>query len=232
MSALAYDPSTDFDRHYTLAAARRIVRFVRPSDRVLEVGCARGLMTQRLAARAAHVDAIDVDAEHLAVATALGLENAAFEQVAIEQLPAAATYDHVVLASVLGEVDDPGAVLAACAAHLGPGGMLHVTSNNPESLHRLLALEMGLLDAAADLSARNASLGVRRLLAADEIAGMGARAGLVELHREALLVKPLTNAQLAAFPDDVIAGLDRLARHLPEHGAQTYLVLAPEACDD
>jgi 2-polyprenyl-3-methyl-5-hydroxy-6-metoxy-1,4-benzoquinol methylase len=229
VTALAYDPTTDFDRHYTLAAARRIVRFVRPADRVLEVGCARGLMTARLAARAAHVHAIDVDAEHLAVARGLGLEDVSFERVAIEQLPAGATYDHVVLASVLGEVEDPGAVLAACAARLGPGGMLHVTSNNPESLHRLLALELDLLADPAELSARNAALGVQRLLSANEIAGLGARAGLVELHREALLVKPLTNAQLASFPDDVIAGLDGLARHLPEHGAQTYLVLAPEA---
>jgi 2-polyprenyl-3-methyl-5-hydroxy-6-metoxy-1,4-benzoquinol methylase len=229
MTALAYDPTTDFDRHYTLAAARRIVRFVRPADRVLEIGCARGLMTERLAARAAHVHAIDVDAEHLKVAAALGLENVAFAEVAIEQLPSGAAYDHVVLASVLGEVGDPGAVLAVCAARLGPGGMLHVTSNNPESLHRLLALEMGLLGDAASLSARNTDLGVRRLLAADEIAGLAARAGLVELHREALLVKPLTNAQLASLPEELIAGLDGLARHLPEHGAQTYLVLAPEA---
>lgn len=229
MTALAYDPTTDFDRHYTLAAARRIVRFVRPADRVLEVGCARGLMTARLAARAAHVDAIDVDASHLGAAAALGMENVAFAHVAIEQLPPGARYDHVVLASVLGEVADPGAVLAACAARLGPGGMLHVTSNNPESLHRLLALEMDLLADPAALSARNSELGVQRLLAADEIAGLGARAGLVELHREALLVKPLTNAQMASFPDELIAGLDGLARHLPGHGAQTYLVLAPEA---
>ena len=44
-----YDPDTDFDSRYTMATVRRIAERVAPGDRVLELGCATGLMTGHLA---------------------------------------------------------------------------------------------------------------------------------------------------------------------------------------
>jgi 2-polyprenyl-3-methyl-5-hydroxy-6-metoxy-1,4-benzoquinol methylase len=228
VSAAAYAPDLDFDRHYTAAATRRILPFLRPGDRVLELGCATGAMTAALAERCFWVDGVDLGASYLAAARARDIVNAGFHLRSAET-PPLGRYDHVVMTSLLGEVDDPGALFEVAASRLGPGGLVHVTSNNPRSLHRLLAVEMGLIGDEAALSDRNTAFGVRRLLSAQELRTLAAAAGLVELHREGIMAKPLTNEQLAVLPEDVIAGLDRLVRHLPEHGAMTYAIYAPSA---
>jgi peptidoglycan hydrolase-like protein with peptidoglycan-binding domain len=51
----------------------------------------------------------------------------------------------------------------------------------------------------------------------------------IRIGSEGVIVKPLTNAQMAGLDDSVIEGFDRLARLLPQHGAINYLIFVDEA---
>jgi 2-polyprenyl-3-methyl-5-hydroxy-6-metoxy-1,4-benzoquinol methylase len=223
-----FDPDTDFDRHYARLTARRIRPWLRPGDRLLELGCATGLMTSLLAGRVAHVDAVDRSAGFLARAAARDLPNATFHRALVEEVEPAGPYDHVVAAALLNELEDPAGVLRRCRGWVGRGGLVHVTMTNPRSLHRLLAVEMGLLAALDADSARGATYDTRQLADGPGLERLGAAAGLRCLHREPVLLKPLANAQLEAFGDAVVEALDRIAHLLPEHGAITYAVFSPE----
>jgi cyclopropane fatty-acyl-phospholipid synthase-like methyltransferase len=61
-----YDPDTDFDVRYTMATVRRIATRVAAGDRVLELGCATGLMTAHLADQGARVTGVDRSGPYLA----------------------------------------------------------------------------------------------------------------------------------------------------------------------
>ena len=75
-----YDPDTDFDRHYTLATARRIRERLAAGAQVLELGCATGLMTSVIANGTVNVLGIDRSSEYLERASARGLPGAQLSQ--------------------------------------------------------------------------------------------------------------------------------------------------------
>lgn len=219
-----YDPDADFDARYTLATGRSIARWLRPHESVLELGCATGLMTTLLAGEGRRVTGLDRSADYLARAAARDLDGCDFLVGDLDALPDLGRFHQVVLTNVLHEVADPTAVLRRVAqAHVVPGALVHVSLQNPRSLHRLVALEMGLIDDLHAIADRGRRYGTQRLLDADGIAAMGGGAGLRAIAREGVFLKPLPNDTLAALPAPVLDGLERAARHLPEHGALNLL---------
>ncbi len=221
----AYDPDVDFDRHLTLATARRIRRFLRPGERVLELGCATGLMTAELAQADVRITAVERSERFLARARARQVAGADFHHGTVESFATDERFDHVVATQLLNELDDPLDALRRWAELLGPSGLVHLSLANPRSLHRLIALDLGLIDDLDALSERGARLGTRGILDADGLVALGRRAGLRAVHREGVLLKPFTQEHMAALPDEIVEGLDRACRHLPDNGAVNYVVL-------
>ena len=224
-----YDPDTDFDRHYTVATGTRIRRWFRPGDAVLELGCATGLMTSLFAERDVRVDAVERTEAYHARAVARGLPGVTFHLADIDDFRSEVRFQHVVAAHLINELPDPLALLRRIRGEfLAPGGLVHVSLTNPYSLHRLVAMEMGLLESASGLSDRGRSLATVEIFDADRLEALGAEAGLTCVHREPVLLKPFTNAQLETLPEDVVAGLDRVARRFPEHGALNYAIFVSD----
>jgi len=220
-----YDPDVDFDRWYTLATAREIRRWVRPEDAVLELGCATGLMTAELSGRGAAVTGVDHSPSFLERARARDLPGVELIEHDIVSLAIDQRFDHVVLANVVHEVPEPAALFGTAAAHLRPGGLLHVTLQNPRSIHRLVGLELGQIDDLCQLSPRGEALDTVAIVDADHLESLGRAAGLVPIHRGGVMIKPLPNALMETLPDEVIEGFIRAARHLPANAAMNYLVM-------
>jgi trans-aconitate methyltransferase len=221
-----YDPDTDFDLRFTRATGDRIARWLRPGDRVLELGCATGAMTAYFAGDDRPVLAVDHAEAYLATARRRGLPGVRWLHADLADLPPTGEHDHVVLANVLHELEDPGAMLAQVAAeHLPAGGIVHVSLQNPLSLHRLVALEMGLIDSLTEIAANGHRYATRRLYTWQDLAALGAGAGLELVHREGVMLKPLPNDAMAALDPDVLDGFVAAARHLPDHCAMNLLHL-------
>jgi 2-polyprenyl-3-methyl-5-hydroxy-6-metoxy-1,4-benzoquinol methylase len=214
---LVYDPETDFDAVYTRETATALRRSLRSADRVLELGCATGLMTSLLAPHVAGILAIDHSAAYLARAAQRGLVNARFRLGDLDAYVDEDRYDHVLLTNVLHEVADPVACLRRAAGLLRPHGVVHVSLQNPRSLHRLVALELGLIDDLCAISDRGARYGTRSLWTAEEVVAMARSADLRCVHREGILLKPLPNAGMAALEPRLVEGFGLAAHHLPEH---------------
>jgi SAM-dependent methyltransferase len=91
----------------------------RPGERILDLGCGDGALTEKLAASGCDVVAVDASPEQVAAARARGLD--ARVQRA-EALPFAAEFDAVLSNAVLHWVKDQPAALAAIHRALKPGG--------------------------------------------------------------------------------------------------------------
>jgi SAM-dependent methyltransferase len=177
-------------------------------------------MTTLLAGEGRRVLGVDRSRPYLERARARALPHADFVTGDLEGLGDLGRFDHVVLANVAHELGDPVAVLSHVARSLtAEGALVHVSLPNPRSLHRLVAMEMGLIDRLDVLAERNVRFGTRRHYAAGEVLALAAASGLELAAREGVFLKPLPNDAMAALPADVLDGFERAARHLPEHGA-------------
>ena len=104
-------------------------------SRVLDVGCGAGLLSEALARSGAQVTAIDLAPDLIKVAKLHRLESGVevdYRLQSAEALAAEApaSFDAVTCMEMLEHVPDPGAILAACAALLKPGGRLVVSTLN------------------------------------------------------------------------------------------------------
>ncbi|MBM3503053.1 MAG: class I SAM-dependent methyltransferase [Alphaproteobacteria bacterium] len=220
-----YDPDADFDRWFTKFTADRIRRWLRPPDRVLEMGAATGLMTAMIAPLVNSITSVERSPAYVDKLRSRGLSNVAVHQGDAENFSSDATFNHVVATSLFGNLSDQRRFLRNMRPLLSGGGLVHVTVNNPRSLHRLLAVEMGLIASFHDLSAANVRHGTRPF-DREEVERIAASAGFQVVHREGILLKPLPNDAMARLTDQLIEALDRIAHHLDEYAAIQYFVLA------
>lgn len=222
-----YDPDLDFDAVYTRATGTAIAHWVRPADRLLELGCATGLMTTAFAAAGARITAVEKSAGYLERLAARELPHvtALHRDLELEGWPEVGGFDHVVATSLIHELTDPAAFLREAAARLAPGGALHVSVPNPRSLHRLVALEMGWIEDLHALSDRQHQYETLRMMGRADIEAHAVAAGLRIAHHEGVVVKPLPNAQMAALPPEVLEGFVRAARQVPELCAMDLYLL-------
>lgn len=112
----------------------RIEAYLDPNQHVLEIGCGTGALTERLAARAARVDAIDVSADMLEEARKNLTERGLLDRVQLTRIDALAldhhfvpqTFDIIVSSLVFSELSNPSQeyVLRLCHALLKPEGAL------------------------------------------------------------------------------------------------------------
>ncbi len=222
-----YDPDTDFDRWYTLATGRAIAEWVKPDDRVLEMGCATGLMTSVLATK----DALIVGVDHSSAYIAKARERCPHCGFVCSDIASEGFYDdpnawdHIVATNVIHELSDPGAFLRHCHTELRPDGLLHLASQNPHSIHRLVALEMGLINDLCEVSDRGQQWATLRLFTAVELEAMAVDAGFTLIEHQGIMLKPLPNDLMATLPDAVLEGFVRAARHFSRDCAVNYLTL-------
>lgn len=103
--------------------------------RVLDVGCGGGLLSEALAKAGAQVTAIDLAPELINVARLHRLESGVQVDYRLQSVEALAgempgAFDAITCMEMLEHVPDPGAIIAACARLLRPGGRLLLSTLN------------------------------------------------------------------------------------------------------
>lgn len=137
-------------------------------------------------------------------------------------------FDMILLSSFLHERSDPVAVLRAVRALCGVDTVVHVNVPNARSLHRLLAVAMGLIDSPYDLSPTQRRLQQSHTFDVAALERLLAQAGFRVVDSGSYFVKPFTHAQMEAMLErgiidaSVLDGLDALARDLPGFGSEIY----------
>lgn len=142
--------------------------------------------------------------------------------------PNGAAADLLIVSGVVHETGEPEALLQAGLRWLKPGGHLLVSVPNALSFHRLLAVQMGLIEAPEVLSERNRQLGQPRVYRPQDLRDMVAGLGLDEVALDGYLFKPFTHAQMARLMPSLgergVQGLIELGRRFPLQAAEIALL--------
>jgi SAM-dependent methyltransferase len=137
--------------------------------------------------------------------------------------------DFIVCSGLLNEIERPENILRAARSLLGASGIVHVNVPNALSLHRRLARAMGLIATENELTARNRQLAQYRVFDLDGLMGLAASAGFRVVEKGGYFIKPFTHAQMqslgSVLSKDVLDGLWRLGRELPELASEIYVNL-------
>lgn len=142
--------------------------------------------------------------------------------------PGGPAADLLIVSGVIHETAEPEALLQAGLRWLRPGGHLLVSVPNALSFHRLLAVQMGLIEAPEALSERNRQLGQPRVFRPQDLRDIVSALGLTEISLEGYLFKPFTHAQMALLLPSLgargVQGLIDLGRAFPMQSAEICLL--------
>jgi 2-polyprenyl-3-methyl-5-hydroxy-6-metoxy-1,4-benzoquinol methylase len=207
----------------------------RPAQ-VLEVGCGRDTLANhwREARRFTIVEPAAAFAAGAREDTA-GRQDVEVIEATLEQAAAELTggYDLVLVSSLLHEVADADALMAAVFAVCGPDTLVHVNVPNARSFHRLLALEMGLIPSPGELSAAQIALQQQRTFTAETLESLTTAHGFSVVERGAYFVKPFTHGQMQDLQENgflspaMLEGLWGMAKHIPDLGSEIFVNLRP-----
>jgi len=135
--------------------------------------------------------------------------------------------DVVICSGVLHEVPSAHTLLEAMRATMGRHSLLHVNVPNATSLHRRLALAMGLIPSLDTISARNVQLQQHRVYDFRSLSADIERAGLRIEGKGGYLVKPFTHAQMESIAsllgEAVLDGLFELGKREPDLACEIFV---------
>ncbi len=114
-------------------------------QRVLDIGCGGGILTEGLAQAGAEAMGIDLSDELIEIAELHGLEsgvNAQYRTISAEALAEEqpASFDHITCMEMLEHVPDPAAIIRAAATLVKPGGLVFFSTLNRVPKAYLLAI--------------------------------------------------------------------------------------------
>jgi SAM-dependent methyltransferase len=197
------------------ASAPRILNQLAPGERVLEMGYGDGLLTAELVRRGLALELLEGSPLLSEEAKRRHGDKITVHRGMFEDFAAGPIYDSVLALHVIEHVSEPVTTLRQIARWLRPGGKLILVVPNRSSVHRDVALRMGLIGALDELSPRDLLVGHLRvydfaMLEAD-LAGAGFR---VE-HRFGSFLKTVPNSMMMNYPEALLNALDAISDSLP-----------------
>jgi SAM-dependent methyltransferase len=223
--ARVYDPSTpatSFD-WYLKRFQRDAMRDWLAGDSLLELGCATGELTSLLAPFARDYAVLEGAVQNIEV-TRRRVPSVRFVHGRWEEADVDGAFTDIVCSGVLEHVADADVVLGRCHGWLGPGGRLHVCVPNGLSLHRQVAVELGMLGVPWEVNDQDRAQGHWRNYTIDTLQRDLRCAGWVVRHWEGIGLKPAPGPEMLAWPPELLQALNRVAKRLGSVGAELYVV--------
>ena len=196
--------------------------------RVLELGSGDGVWTEAVIERFGESFVVDGSESLLRDARArfgdqLNIYESYFETFVP---PESITFDTILATHILEHVDDPALVLKRTRNWLSPGGRVIVVVPNATSLHRRIGVRMGILESVYQLSERDHVVGHQRVLDLPALRELATTAGFEIVAERGFMIKVLSNAQMADFPEELIRAFVDVSEELPpEFSCNVALVL-------
>ena len=232
-----YLEEMEFERHLIDARQRCCLDFLGDAScrTVLEVGCGPHLLLDRISLEEAGIERwvivepstlyADVAKERFGSMRQLDVVTGYLEATVSELASFAPQgYDAVLLSGLLHETTEPQGLLEAAVGLTRSGGSLLVNVPNARSMHRLLAVELGLIDRPDALSQRNQELGQSFVYDRESLVELVERVGLVEPQFSGYMLKLFTNDQMRQvielLGERLVEGLIRIGQRFPEQAAE------------
>jgi 2-polyprenyl-3-methyl-5-hydroxy-6-metoxy-1,4-benzoquinol methylase len=184
---------------------------------VLEMGYGEGNFTQELVNRGFKPTVLDGSEVLLKKAKQLHGDKVAVASALFEEYKPEVKYDCVLATHVLEHVDDPVVLLKEMKNWIHEKGKIIIIVPNKESLHRQLAVIMGLQPALDTLGARDKLVGHQRVYSIDTLSEDVKKSGLNVLESAGFFLKTLPNSMMLDYSKELVIALNRVSPLMPKN---------------
>lgn len=138
-------------------------------------------------------------------------------------------YDFIVLSSLLHEVEEPERLLKAIYHVCSDETIVHINVPNANSLHRLLAKEMGLIQDVHELSDLQKTMQRNSVFDLDSLCEIVKKCGFEVLQKGTYFPKLLSAGQMEKMlqqgivKEDIFDGLNKMIKYVPEFGSEIFV---------
>ncbi len=207
--------------NYSFQIARRYIT----GERLLELGPAEGVMTERLASLGKKMTLVEGSGlfcddlrKRFPQATVV---HALFEEFAPRE-----PFDTIILGHVLEHVQDPVAILKRVKQWLAPdSGQVFAAVPNARSLHRQAAVIMGLLTQEDSLNEMDVHHGHRRVFNPESFRNAFYQAGMTIDVFGGYWMKPVANKQIeATWTPEMLDAFMQLGERYPDIAGEIYVI--------
>jgi 2-polyprenyl-3-methyl-5-hydroxy-6-metoxy-1,4-benzoquinol methylase len=223
-AARHYDIPNDFEQ-VNIQLASRLIRPLCEGKTVLEVGCGSGEMTGELAACSKALTIVEPATSFYRMVRERFQDSVTAYNCFLEDISCPATYDVIVMASLLHHIEDPPAFLGSVRKFCHAGTLVIATVPNVGSLHRQIGVRAGLIRDVHDDSERN--LRYRQFGKFDlaTLRGLFTEAGFAVEQAFGYMLKPFSSEQMMSLQLDakIIDALFDMGRDFPELSSQLFL---------
>jgi len=199
--------------------------------RVLELGYGDGTWTEQLIQRYGVSYVVDASQKLLDQAKHLyGPKIHCFLSLFEEFSPPKDLFFNTIVAThVLEHVDDPVFLLRCCKNWLALDGVILIIVPNATSIHRELAVMMGIQKSVYDFSPRDIEVGHQRVYDLPLLRSHVQDAGYDILLERGLFLKTLPNCMMTSFSQDLLKALIDISDRMPiEWMANLAMLIKPK----
>ena len=138
-------------------------------------------------------------------------------------------YDMVICSSLLHEVEKPIELLHSIEKICNDKTVVHINVPNANSMHRLIALESGIISDTHDMSERNKTLQQNNVFDLEKLKQLVEKTQLSVIQGGAYFVKPFTHAQMYEMlkhdiiNEEILDGLYNIGKYMPDLGSEIYV---------
>jgi 2-polyprenyl-3-methyl-5-hydroxy-6-metoxy-1,4-benzoquinol methylase len=183
---------------------------------VLEMGYGEGNFTEELVKRGFNPTVLDGSDLLLKKAKGLFGDKIKTAHSLFEEYVPADTFDYVLATHVLEHVDDPVALLKEMKKWINPRGKIIIIVPNRESIHRQLAVIMGLQPELDTLGERDKLVGHQRVYSLGSLQNDVADAGLKITETAGFFLKTLPNSMMLGYSKELIMALNKISPAMPK----------------
>jgi len=192
-----------------------LLRRIPVGSRVLELGYGDGLVTAALAKSGCELTILEgagtlVDRARQ-IHPSIKCVHSLFEDFRTDQ-----AYDIILASHVLEHVDDPPTILRLISSWLVESGKIIIVVPNRNSLHRQLAVVMGLQPELDTLSKRDLMVGHQRVYSLQILQDHIRGAGLTPIDSAGFFLKVLPNSMMLEYSRELLWGLNAISPFLPK----------------
>jgi 2-polyprenyl-3-methyl-5-hydroxy-6-metoxy-1,4-benzoquinol methylase len=141
-------------------------------------------------------------------------------------------YDLILLSGLLHEVPDPLRILEQVKVYCHEKTIVHINVPNANSMHRLLAVEMGIIENVYQTSPLQQTLKQPRIFDLKQLSSLSKEAGFQVIQTGSYFVKPFTHQQMIGLinqgilTEKMLDGFWGLSKYYPDSGSEIFANLS------
>jgi SAM-dependent methyltransferase len=221
-----YNPSSeqnDFDAAFKTYHAD-IIKKNLSGNEILELGCSTGYSTHLLDNGKNHIDVVEGSLNNINISKdSFVYKNVNFIHSLWEDYEFNKIYSDILLVDTIQMLEDKNAILNKIKTVMDSSSKFHIISPNNESFHRILGLEMNLINDLEEQSVRDKSVSAKQDLNWDKLRKLLIDAGFNLLKEEGILFKLFDNKKMSTLDSNMVSALFNLGNMFKQNAAHMYI---------